>query len=99
MAPGRELRMESRTPCKIRATARCLGRETPAAVTDISHSGVHVYLRLDIGAHVGSHMTIDTAEFGQLSGEVSWLKFPYLGMRLGRSSNTYAKIDSYLKTR
>ncbi len=92
-----ERRAEPRTPCKIRATAYCRGRSSPAAVLDLSRQGLRVYLRLDIRADVGSLVTVATDELGSLPGEVRWIQFPYLGIEFVRSSNTSAKVESYFK--
>lgn len=92
-------RAAERTACKIRATAHCLGHSSPAAVLDLSPNGLRVYLRVDINASVGSHVTVETEELGTLSGEVRWIRFPHLGVALARSSNTAAKIESYFKSR
>ena len=78
-------------PCKIKATAHCLGHSSPAAVLDLSPHGLRIYLRADISAGVGSQVTVETEELGSLSGEVRWIRFPYLGMALARSSNTDCK--------
>lgn len=91
-------REAKRTACKIRATAHCLGRNSPAAVLDLSPHGLRIYLRADISADVGSQVTVETDQLGSLSGEVRWVRFPYLGIALARSSNTTAKIESYFKS-
>ena len=93
---GREA---SRTACKIKAVAHCLGRSSPAAILDLSSKGIRIYLRQDINAAVGSHVTVETEEIGSLSGDVRWIRLPYMGIELGRSSNTMAKINSYFKSR
>lgn len=92
-------RAAKRTACKIRATAHCRGRSSPAALLDLSPHGLRIYLRSDIDCGPGSQVTVETEELGPLSGEVRWMRFPYMGISLAQSSNTAAKIASYFKAR
>jgi hypothetical protein len=91
------LRRKRRKACRVRATARFLGRESSAAILDVSEEGLRLYLRADIGAGVGSALTIDTEEFGRLAGKVVWLRPPHIGVDIGSSSNNAAKVESYFK--
>lgn len=90
-------RRRRRAACRVRATARFHGRESSAAILDVSEEGLRLYLRADLGAGVGSEMTIDTDEFGRLAGKVVWLRPPQIGIDIGRSSNNAAKVESYFK--
>ena len=92
-------RKAERVACKIKATAHCLGHSSAAAVLDLSPHGLRIYVRADIQAAVGSHVTVETEELGTLSGNVRWIRLPYLGVALAPSSNTAAKIQSYFKAR
>jgi hypothetical protein len=91
------LRRKRRKPCRVRATVRFLGRESSAAILDVTEEGLRLYLRTDMGAGVGSELTIDTEEFGRLSGKIVWLRPPHLGIDIGSSSNNSAKVESYFK--
>ncbi|TPW26373.1 PilZ domain-containing protein [Pararhizobium mangrovi] len=83
--------------CRIKATAQCLGRETPAAVLELSSRSIQIYLRADIGAEVGRPIAVSTEELGMLSGTVAWTRLPYVGVEVTRSSNTSAQVSSYFK--
>lgn len=87
-----------RIRCKIRAVANCAGRTTQATVLNISTDGLSLYLRSDIGIEVGGLVTVETEEIGTLTGKVRWMIPPRVGLEVIPSSNTAAKIGSFLKT-
>lgn len=98
-APASEQRRDARSRCRIRATAVHNGHRSPATVLDLSMGGISIYLRVDIGIVMGATVTVETDEIGSLSGTVRWIREPRVGLEVGRSSNTAAKISSYLRSR
>lgn len=66
-------------------------------VKDLSAAGICFRLMLDIEATAGRHVTIESSEFGLLTGRVQWTRGDLIGIRFDESTKASAQISSYFK--
>jgi hypothetical protein len=101
-ASGQTLtRGEHRRADRMRSSITVLieyqGRQIEGRLFDISKTGVGVQMKQAFFAPEGSQVTVRSPEFGALPGIVRWRKDARIGVHFGPSSNTAAKVDSYLR--
>ena len=90
-------REEPRSPARIEGQVRCRDSQTRGRVLNLSPGGVCIELRSNIGASQGAPIVLDTDAVGLLQGIVHWSRGDRIGIRLERSSNAAAKINSYFR--
>ncbi|WP_275782788.1 PilZ domain-containing protein [Pararhizobium gei] len=90
-------RTTDRTEAKFTGTVTGKGGSSSGTVKDLSASGICFRLNFDINAKTGQEVTIESPEFGHLTGVVQWYRGDRIGIRLEQSSNTKAQISSYFK--
>lgn len=86
-----------RTTTKFTGTVTCKGGSSRGIVKDLSAAGICFQLYFDINAKTGQEVSIESNEFGHLTGVVQWYRGDKIGIRLDPSSNTTAQISSYFK--
>ncbi|CAN7499259.1 PilZ domain-containing protein [Pararhizobium sp. LjRoot255] len=90
-------RKVERTTTKFTGTVTCKGGSSRGIVKDLSEAGICFQLYFDINARTGQDVSIESNEFGHLTGAVQWYRGDRIGIRLDPSSNTSAQISSYFK--
>ncbi|MCV9960529.1 PilZ domain-containing protein [Pararhizobium sp. BT-229] len=90
-------RKAERTTTKFTGQVTCKGGSSRGIVKDLSESGICFQLYFDINAKTGQEVSIESEEFGHLTGIVQWYRGDRIGIRLDTSSNTAAQISSYFK--
>ena len=86
-----------RTTTKFTGEVTCKGGMSRGIVKDLSAAGICFQLYFDINARTGQEVTINSNEFGHLTGVVQWYRGDKIGIRLDMSSKTAAQISSYFK--
>ncbi|KQY14480.1 PilZ domain-containing protein [Rhizobium sp. Root482] len=86
-----------RTTTKFTGEVTCKGGTSRGIVKDLSAAGICFQLYFDINARTGQEVTINSNEFGHLTGVVQWYRGDKIGIRLDMSSKTAAQISSYFK--
>ncbi|KQY20939.1 PilZ domain-containing protein [Rhizobium sp. Root483D2] len=86
-----------RTTTKFTGEVTCKGGSSRGIVKDLSPAGICFQLYFDINATTGQEISIQSDEFGHLTGIVQWYRGDRIGIRLDASSNTSAQISSYYK--
>ena len=86
-----------RTQTKITGMVTCKTGSSNGVVKDLSDEGICFQLYFDINAKTGEEVSIQSNEFGHLTGVVKWYRGDKIGIRLDPSSKTAAQISSYYK--
>ena len=86
-----------RTTTKFTGEVTCKGGTSRGIVKDLSAAGICFQLYFDIHARTGQEVSINSNEFGHLTGVVQWYRGDKIGIRLDMSSKTAAQISSYFK--
>ena len=86
-----------RTTTKFTGEVTCKGGTSRGIVKDLSAAGICFQLYFDIHARTGQEVSINSNEFGHLTGVVQWYRGDRIGIRLDMSSKTAAQISSYFK--
>lgn len=90
-------RQALRTQTTFCAKLTCEGASSRGLVKDLSHTGLCFQFYIDINARAGKEVSIESTEFGHLTGTVRWWRGDRVGVKLEESSNTAAQIASYYK--
>ena len=90
-------RATQRTQTKITGTVTVKSGSSSGIVKDLSAAGICFQLYFDIHARTGQEVSINSNEFGHLTGVVQWYRGDKIGIRLDMSSKTAAQISSYFK--
>jgi hypothetical protein len=90
-------RKPARTTTKFTGEVTCKGGMSRGIVKDLSSAGICFQLYFDINAKTGEEVSIQSDEFGHLTGVVKWYRGDKIGIRLDPSSKTAAQISSYYK--
>ena len=90
-------RKAARTATKFTGEVTCKGGTSRGIVKDLSAAGICFQLYFDIHARTGQEVSINSNEFGHLTGVVQWYRGDKIGIRLDMSSKTAAQISSYFK--